>query len=141
MVLNHWSRRCDLVGRISGTSFFIVILVIIKSSPETIKQIRYLLNYEVSNTKTLPMHHTYGTLNKNQSQDIILSQEICSLPINDVCVGCLCRMNVKLVKNHHLFVIQVEKRPLVFLAVWGNVSGKRRVAGLCKLNPHFTHDF
>ena len=50
MVLNHWSRRCDLVGRISGTSFFIVILVIIKSSPETIKQIRYLLNYEVSNT-------------------------------------------------------------------------------------------
>ena len=49
MVLNHWSRRCDLVGRISGTSFFIVILVIIKSSPETIKQIRYLLNYEVSN--------------------------------------------------------------------------------------------
>ena len=50
MVLNHWSRRCDLVGRISGTSFFIVMSVIIKSSPETIKQIRYLLNYEVSNT-------------------------------------------------------------------------------------------
>ena len=39
------------MGRISGTSFFIVILVIIKSSPETIKQIRYLLNYEVSNTE------------------------------------------------------------------------------------------
>ena len=38
-----------LQGRISGTSFFIVILVIIKSSPETIKQIRYLLNYGVSN--------------------------------------------------------------------------------------------
>ena len=38
------------MGRISGTSFFIVMIVIIKSSPETIKQIRYLLNYGVSNT-------------------------------------------------------------------------------------------
>ena len=62
MVLNHWSRRCDLVGRISGTSFFIVILVIIKSSPETIKQIRYLLNYEVSNSKATKVSAEMGLL-------------------------------------------------------------------------------
>ena len=37
-------------GRIPGTSFFIVMIVIIKSSPETIKQISSLLNYEVNNT-------------------------------------------------------------------------------------------
>ena len=41
------------LGRISGTSFFIVMIVIIKSSPETIKQIRYLLNYGVSNRMIL----------------------------------------------------------------------------------------
>ena len=37
-------------GRIPGASFFIMMIVIIKSSPETIKQICFLLNYEVNNT-------------------------------------------------------------------------------------------
>ena len=36
-------------GRIPGASFFIMMIVIIKSSPETIKQICFLLNYEVNN--------------------------------------------------------------------------------------------
>ena len=38
-------------GRIpgAGASFFIMMIVIIKSSPETIKQICFLLNYEVNN--------------------------------------------------------------------------------------------
>ena len=38
-------------GRIPGASFFIMMIVIIKSSPETIKQICFLLNYEVNNIK------------------------------------------------------------------------------------------
>ena len=38
-------------GRIPGASFFIMMIVIIKSSPETIKQICFLLNYEVNNTQ------------------------------------------------------------------------------------------
>lgn len=38
-------------GRIPGASFFIMMIVIIKSSPETIKQICFLLNYEVNNTR------------------------------------------------------------------------------------------
>ena len=38
-------------GRIPGASFFIMMIVIIKSSPETIKQICFLLNYEVNNNK------------------------------------------------------------------------------------------
>ena len=38
-----------LQEHIPGTSFFIMMIVIIKSSPETIKQIRFLLNYEVNN--------------------------------------------------------------------------------------------
>ena len=72
MVLNHWSRRCDLVGRISGTSFFIVILVIIKSSPETIKQIRYLLNYEVSNKegKTIVCGHWHCSYGHSEYEGI-----------------------------------------------------------------------
>ena len=37
-------------GRIPGASFFIMMIVIIKSSPETIKQICFLLNYEVNNS-------------------------------------------------------------------------------------------
>ena len=35
-------------GRIPGASFFIMMIVIIKSSPETIKQICFLLNYELN---------------------------------------------------------------------------------------------
>ena len=38
-------------GRIPGASFFIMMIVIIKSSPETIKQICFLLNYEVNNSQ------------------------------------------------------------------------------------------
>ena len=40
-------------GRIPGASFFIMMIVIIKSSPETIKQICFLLNYEVNNKRDL----------------------------------------------------------------------------------------
>ena len=40
-----------LQEHIPGASFFIMMIVIIKSSPETIKQICFLLNYEVNNTK------------------------------------------------------------------------------------------
>ena len=43
-------------GRIPGASFFIMMIVIIKSSPETIKQIRFLLNYEVNNTSCIRHH-------------------------------------------------------------------------------------
>ena len=39
-----------LQEHIPGASFFIMMIVIIKSSPETIKQISFLLNYEVNNT-------------------------------------------------------------------------------------------
>ena len=42
-------------GRIPGASFFIMMIVIIKSSPETIKQICFLLNYEVNNTVYSPL--------------------------------------------------------------------------------------
>ena len=38
-----------LQEHIPGASFFIMMIVIIKSSPETIKQISFLLNYEVNN--------------------------------------------------------------------------------------------
>ena len=38
-------------GSIPGASFFIMMIVIIKSSPETIKQICFLLNYEVNNSQ------------------------------------------------------------------------------------------
>ena len=38
-----------LQEHIPGASFFIMMIVIIKSSPETIKQICFLLNYEVNN--------------------------------------------------------------------------------------------
>ena len=41
-----------LQEHIPGTSFFIMMIVIIKSSPETIKQICFLLNYEVNNSIT-----------------------------------------------------------------------------------------
>ena len=41
-------------GRIPGASFFIMMIVIIKSSPETIKQICFLLNYEVNNNIRFP---------------------------------------------------------------------------------------
>ena len=40
-----------LLGGFPGTSFFIMMIVIIKSSPETIKQICFLLNYEVNNIR------------------------------------------------------------------------------------------
>ena len=40
-------------GRIPGASFFIMMIVIIKSSPETIKQICFLLNYEVNNNSDI----------------------------------------------------------------------------------------
>ena len=42
-----------LLGGIPGASFFIMMIVIIKSSPETIKQICFLLNYEVNNSSAL----------------------------------------------------------------------------------------
>jgi len=42
-----------LQEHIPGTSFFIMMIVIIKSSPETIKQICFLLNYEVNNIREL----------------------------------------------------------------------------------------
>ena len=45
-------------GRIPGASFFIMMIVIIKSSPETIKQICFLLNYEVNNSKCCPCFYT-----------------------------------------------------------------------------------
>ena len=38
-----------LQEHIPGASFFIMMIVIIKSNPETIKQISFLLNYEVNN--------------------------------------------------------------------------------------------
>ena len=40
-----------LQEHIPGASFFIMMIVIIKSSPETIKQISFLLNYEVNNNQ------------------------------------------------------------------------------------------
>ena len=40
-------------GRIPGASFFIMMVVIIKSSLGTIKQICFLLNYEVNNSYTV----------------------------------------------------------------------------------------
>ena len=39
-----------LQEHIPGASFFLMMIVIIKSSPETIKQISFLLNYEVNNS-------------------------------------------------------------------------------------------
>ena len=44
MVSYHRSRGYDLAGRFPGTSFFIMTVVIIKSSPETIKKIYLELN-------------------------------------------------------------------------------------------------
>ena len=41
-----------LQEHIPGASFFIMMIVIIKSSPETIKQISFLLNYEVNNSES-----------------------------------------------------------------------------------------
>ena len=52
-------------GRIPGASFFIMMIVIIKSNPETIKQICFLLNYEVNNTIRMDMR--MGKMTKNNS--------------------------------------------------------------------------
>ena len=39
-----------LLGGIPGTSFFIMMIVIIKSNPETFKQIYFPLNYLINNS-------------------------------------------------------------------------------------------
>ena len=50
MVLYQWSRGYDLVRRVPRDLFLYNDIDIIKSNPETIKQIYFLLNKEVSNT-------------------------------------------------------------------------------------------
>lgn len=42
-----------LLGGIPGASFFVMMIVIIKSSPETIKQIYFLLIYLINNTSEI----------------------------------------------------------------------------------------
>ena len=48
-------------------------------------------------------------------------------------------MNFLLVKNHHLLFLCVIKRPFMHLAVRRLIRRKRRIAGLCELDPHFAH--
>ena len=72
-------------------------------------------------------------------QHIILRQGIGSLPVYNLYVGFLCRMDVELVEHHHLLVLQVVERPFLRLAVGRDVCRERRVAGLGKLYPHLAH--
>ena len=52
MVLNHGLGEMVLSGTVPGASFFIMMVVIIKSSPETINKIYFMLNERVNNNMT-----------------------------------------------------------------------------------------
>ena len=73
------------------------------------------------------------------SKRIILGQEVGALPIHNMFLGFLCRMDVELVQNHHPLVLQVVERPLLGLAIGRDFGSERRIAGLGKLHPHLAH--
>ena len=50
MVFNHGLGETVLSGTVPGASFFIMMVVIIKSSPETINKIYFMLNERVNNS-------------------------------------------------------------------------------------------
>ena len=60
----------------------------------------------------------------NLSDAIILCQEICPVPIKDFFLGFLFRMDIEFIENHHFPVPCIINRPLMRLAVGGDVCGK-----------------
>ena len=66
----------------------------------------------------------------------ILGHEIGSIPINNLSLGFLLRMDVELVEDHHLLVTQIVERPILGLAVGRDIGTERRIACLGELNPH-----
>ena len=61
-------------------------------------------------------------LQKFPSDHIVFGQEIGSVPINDLNLRLLCRMDIEFIEDHHLLILPVVQRPLMRLAVGGNVS-------------------
>ena len=50
-------------------------------------------------------------------QAIILRQEIGPLPIDDLSLGFLFRVDIELVKDHNTLILQIIERPLISFAV------------------------
>ena len=73
------------------------------------------------------------------SDAIILGEEIGAVPVEDLPLRFLLRMDVELVEDHQLLVFQVVKRPILGLTIGGLVGAERRVARFGELYPHFAH--
>ena len=76
-----------------------------------------------------------------ESITIVLGQEVGVLPIHNLYIGFLCRMDVELIEYHHLLLALVVERPLLGLTIRREVGAERRVAGLGELHPQFAHGF
>ena len=73
------------------------------------------------------------------SDTIILCHEIGPVPIENLPLEFLFRMDIELVKYHHLLVFQVVQWPYLFLTVRGLLCREGRIAGLGELDPHLAH--
>ena len=73
---------------------------------------------------------------KGLSDAIILRKEISPVPIHNLSFRFFLRMDVEFVEDHHLPVLQIVKRPLLCLAVRGELRTQGRIAGPGELNPH-----
>ena len=68
------------------------------------------------------------TQTKHRSNAVILRQEIGPLPIDDLSLGFLFRVDVELVKDHHFPLLPVVERPHFRLAVRRIFCTQRRAA-------------